>query len=154
MLLYYVEPLCNETEIRLVNDDGHVWELGLAGQDSNLTIEGRVEICVNGMWSTVCDNGWDVSDAEVVCRQLNLTSECEIIIITIYTIYNLSRQPESHVYTDAMALSEYGGGSGPIYYRGVRCTGNEARLVDCIAFNSLFCFHYEDAGVRCPSGEI
>ena len=67
----YVEPVCNEAEIRLVNYDGHVWELGLAGQ----------EICVDGMWNTVCDDGWDVLDAEVVCRQLNLTSECEIVII-------------------------------------------------------------------------
>ena len=34
------------------------------------------------------------------------------------------------------------------------CIGNETRLVDCITFGSVFCYHYEDAGVRCPSGEI
>ena len=33
-------------------------------------LEGRVEICINKMWESVCDNSWNTADANVVCKQL------------------------------------------------------------------------------------
>lgn len=32
--------------------------------------EGRVEICINNVWGTICDNMWDAMDASVACKQL------------------------------------------------------------------------------------
>ena len=29
--------------------------------------EGNVEVCINGIWSTICDSGWSSSDAKVAC---------------------------------------------------------------------------------------
>ena len=34
--------------------------------------EGRVEICINNAWGTICDSGFTKEEAKVVCRQLEL----------------------------------------------------------------------------------
>ncbi len=47
---------CTEGDVRLA--------------EGSTRLEGRVEICKNNLWSTVCDSGWTAVDAIVVCRQL------------------------------------------------------------------------------------
>ena len=53
--------MCVDGDIRLVNSP--------AGRNSS----GRLEICVNEDWSTVCDMGWGTVDANVACRQLGFS---------------------------------------------------------------------------------
>ena len=68
-LFYSSVFFCEYGDVRLVGGDD---------------ISGRVEVCYNNTWGTVCDDGWDVQDARVVCRQLGLPSECEYHQSTTY----------------------------------------------------------------------
>ena len=48
--------VCEDGDLRLVNGSSDT--------------EGRVEICMNNTYGTICDNRWDFLDAQVACRQL------------------------------------------------------------------------------------
>ena len=101
----------------------------LAGS-SNLH-EGRVEVLFRGTWGTVCDDEWDIDDANVVCRQLGFE------------------------YADRYSVSsEFGEGAGIIVLDNVNCAGTEVNLYDCPLntkqpLGKTDCKHSEDAGVVC-----
>ncbi|XP_029430550.1 T-cell differentiation antigen CD6 isoform X2 [Rhinatrema bivittatum] len=99
-------------------------ELRLVGAGSRCA--GRVEIEVAGDWGTVCDDAWDLRDADVVCHQLRCGSALQVL-----------------------GASYFGQGAGPIHLDEVNCTGNESHLWDCPAKSHHDCGHKEDAGVEC-----
>ena len=54
---------CDDGSIRLVD--------GVIDQG------GRVEACLNGVWGSVCDDGWDTTDGHVVCKEMGFAELSE-----------------------------------------------------------------------------
>ena len=48
-------------------------DIRLRGGTANIS-SGRVEICNNNIWGTVCDDSWDNVDAQVACRQMGFST--------------------------------------------------------------------------------
>ncbi|XP_026065345.1 deleted in malignant brain tumors 1 protein-like [Carassius auratus] len=89
---------------------------------------GRVEVLHRGQWGTVCDDGWDMADAAVVCRELDCGEP-----------------------VDAVGAAHFGQGSGPVWLGTVLCFGSESTLVNCRSpgWGTHNCSHSKDAGVIC-----
>ncbi|XP_051987587.1 galectin-3-binding protein A-like [Xyrauchen texanus] len=98
----------------------------------NLPSSGRVEVYHDGQWGSVCDDGWELADAQVVCHQLGFPGAIS-----------------------ATTGGHYGEGSGPIWLDDINCKGSENSLSDCglKGWGVTDCTHKEDAGVVCETGK-
>lgn len=96
--------------------------------DGDTRCSGRVEVLRHNQWGTVCDHGWDLREADVVCLELG----CGLA-------------------EAALNSSAFGAGSGHIWLQHVQCTGHESSLTHCAVFlhSNIYCGHRNDAGVRC-----
>ncbi|XP_033636798.1 receptor-type tyrosine-protein phosphatase delta-like [Asterias rubens] len=107
--------------------------LGLIGVrlvGGSASFEGRVEVFHDGQWGTVCDDFWNITDANVVCRQLGYVEAAS-----------------------AWQNAHFGAGTGQTLMDDVNCSENEDKLQDC-AFKGWGiedCSHSEDASVTCET---
>ena len=111
-------------------------------------LEGRVEICMNNAWGTVCHTGWTAVDAKVVCRELGYSVLGKHCLPSIYTDFHAVHLVTG---TSARTSSFYGPGTGPIALGSVACTGSERRVIDCPSGSVSGCTHAQDAGVVCTA---
>ena len=96
-------------------------------------LEGRVEICINNAWGTICGDRFSSSDTQVICRMSGYA-------------FNGSH---------SIPLSEtpyYSG--GPIFLNNLECDGSEANVLNCsYSLGVHTCSHDQDIAVRCE-GEL
>lgn len=92
--------------------------------------EGRVEVFYNGEWGTVCDDYFDIRDANVICRMMDFPGA-----------------------VSAEIGGRFGAGNSTqrVLLDDLWCSGNENSVASCSfrAWGSHDCSHTEDAGVVC-----
>ncbi|KAI4889109.1 hypothetical protein NFI96_027341, partial [Prochilodus magdalenae] len=100
--------------------------LRLSGGEGSCS--GRLELYHNNQWGFVCDDLWDIRDAQVVCRQLGCGPALS-----------------------ADGSSVFGAGEGPVWLNRVKCRGNEIHLWDCphSLKSHTDCSHRQPVGVTC-----
>ncbi|NXD18097.1 DMBT1 protein, partial [Nothocercus nigrocapillus] len=117
----------------ICSDSGITVSTSVRLVDGPSRCSGRVEVLHNNVWGTVCDDGWDLREASIVCKQLG----CGIAL-------------------SAPRKSKYGEGKGKIWLSDLNCTGTEASLTECEAkpLGENICNHVEDASVECSDVDV
>ncbi len=102
--------------------------------------EGRVEVCVDGRWGTVCGEGWTNEDAGHVCIRLGYSKESKDLFHIKKKVF--------YTNTDALIVTTFGQGTGLVHE--LTCLSSRSDC-QCVDTSLSLCDHSKDIGVRCQS---
>ena len=131
------EPVsCQTGDIRLIGGNEHY--------------KGRLEVCINQVWGTVCSRSWDSVDTKVACRQLGhqeLGNNINFSCLFLWQLNPLTLGARTY------SSSTFGQGHSSIMFGYVYCSGNEDSLFDCrrnvFSVTSYCSNHKYDLGLKC-----
>ena len=126
---FFSSDNCTETSIRLV--------------DGRTGTEGRVEICYEGVWGSICPNYWKVENAMVACKQLGYATTGKKGPLYIYNLIS------TVLYIGATVSRLFGQSVRPVHYSYFTCSGNENKLIDCRHYVSSSCSYSYHAAIIC-----
>jgi len=122
---------CREDSFQLVGDGSSAYK-------------GRVEVCKNNKWGTVCDDGFKENEGDLVCRKLGFSG-----VAKLYGDHGKkSNTPD---------LQPYGRGrKQPVHVTSLECPSSALKLSDCSyeenpkeRSDTRNCQHFEDVGLDC-----
>ena len=70
-------------------DPGSCEEGAVQLADGIIDQEGRVEVCHDGVWGSICDEGWDKTDAHIICQQLGYAETGNFTIAVVIVHYRV-----------------------------------------------------------------
>ena len=109
------------------------------GGNVNTTSEGYVEVLVNGLWGGLCDDGFDIFDANVICKMLNFST----------AIVAFANSAAADLYGVAPSGSNF-----TVY--DLNCRGTESSVFHCppTGESTEYCEASQIAGVKCAKGKL
>ena len=122
---------CSDGQIRLVG---------------GTVLAGRLEVCINNAWGTVCDEGpFSADEAQVVCNQIGLPYKG-----TEWSYVPVVRLPFI-VFVGVTVLRDisFVRGSGPIFITRLSCSGTENEILECRYRTVHSCSHDSDVFLEC-----
>ncbi|XP_031564287.1 neurotrypsin-like [Actinia tenebrosa] len=121
----YTCPVGDMAGVVCHDDDPPPVQVRLAGGRS--ANSGRLEVRYHGQWGTVCSAGWEMKDAEVVCRMLGYPG------------------------VQKYKTSDFAPVKGIVWLSTILCKGTEVSIVNCkrLAWGNAGCGHFIDVGVTC-----
>ena len=124
--------------------------------------EGRVYVCVDGVWGRVCDDDFEAVDRSVVCQQLGYSRFSKFYASHMGPGMSLVHHIQGSLIwhlsgvcliyctpSDSRKINYISWGDGLFVMDDVACSGDELRLIDCAHTSDHDCLYFESVRIKC-----